>query len=72
MSMTPAMHPQGQCCKATFTMDQKNSPYESLRIGYNLDEVNISYEGIFTVFVPKILVMVSDFGFNPLGPLFGQ
>ena len=27
--------------------------------------------GIFTVFVPKILVMVSEFGFNPLEPLFG-
>ena len=41
---------------------QKWSPYK--------DE-NTLYKGIFTVFVPKILMMVSEFGFNPLEPLFG-
>ena len=34
-------------------------------------EFIISYMGIFTVFVPKILVMVSEFDFNCLESLDG-
>ena len=34
LSLTPAIHPQGQCCKATFTTEQKNRGHRSILIGY--------------------------------------
>ena len=49
-SLTPAIHPQGQCCKTTFTKKEKLSGHKNVLIGYQIDKLNISYEE-FRVFL---------------------
>ena len=34
IELTPAFHPQGQCCRASFSQENMDSKYEAIMIGY--------------------------------------
>ena len=50
LSLTPVIHPQGQCCKVIFNNEEKLSGHGNVMIGFKLDEQNVAYNE-FRVFL---------------------